>query len=175
MIDSEIYQCEHDHKILRKIQPEYTIEVCEKCYKEFTNKKTKPLFLAKQILSLSNKMIENTSEFNDKQNFDEMIKLWSGLVDQVAFVDYNPWENSYQKPSNDIQEPCSDLWRRMFVWWDGKVNPCDTDYKSILSPGSFENNDLKSLWNSKLYQKLRENHINNKRNNLFPCKNCHVT
>ena len=76
MIDSEIYQCEHDHKILRKIQPEYTIEVCEKCYKEFTNKKTKPLFLAKQILSLSNKMIENTSEFNDKQSLDKSIKLW---------------------------------------------------------------------------------------------------
>ena len=76
MIDSEIYQCEHDHKILRKIQPEYTIEVCEKCYKEFTNKKTKPLFLAKQILSLSNKMIESTSEFNDKQSLDKSIKLW---------------------------------------------------------------------------------------------------
>ena len=76
MIDSEIYQCEHDHKILRKIQPEYTIEVCDKCYKEFTNKKTKPLFLAKQILSLSNKMIENTSEFNDKQSLDKSIKLW---------------------------------------------------------------------------------------------------
>ena len=76
MIDSEIYQCEHDHKVLRKIRPEYTIEVCDKCYKEFTNKKTKPLFLAKQILSLSNKMIENTSEFNDKQNLDKSIKLW---------------------------------------------------------------------------------------------------
>lgn len=76
MGNSEIYQCEHDHKILRKIQPEYTIEVCEKCYKEFTNKKTKPLFLAKQILSLSNKMIEKTSEFNDKQSLDKSIKLW---------------------------------------------------------------------------------------------------
>ena len=76
MGNSEIYQCEHDHKILRKIQPEYTIEVCDKCYKEFLNKKTKPLFLAKQILSLSNKMIENTSEFNDKQSLDKSIKLW---------------------------------------------------------------------------------------------------
>ena len=76
MGSSEIYQCEHDHKILRKIQPEFTIEVCEKCFKEFTNKKTKPLFLAKQILSLSNKMIENTSEFKDKQSLDKSIKLW---------------------------------------------------------------------------------------------------
>ena len=76
MGNSEIYQCEHDHKIIRKILSEYTIEVCDKCYKEFTNKKTKPLFLAKQILSLSNKMIENTSEFNDKQSLDKSIKLW---------------------------------------------------------------------------------------------------
>ena len=76
MGNSEIYQCEHDHKILRKIQPEYTIEVCEKCYKEFTNKKTKPLFLAKQILSLSNKMIEKTPAFKDEQNLDKSIKLW---------------------------------------------------------------------------------------------------
>ena len=76
MGNSEIYQCEHDHKIIRKILSEYTIEVCDKCYKEFTNKKTKPLFLAKQILSLSNKMIENTSEFNNKQSLDKSIKLW---------------------------------------------------------------------------------------------------
>ena len=26
-----------------------------------------------------------------------MKKFWGGLVDQVAFVDYNPWENSYEK------------------------------------------------------------------------------
>lgn len=124
-----------------------------------------------------NKIITRVSgvKVNKEQSIDSMTKLWGNLVDQVAFVDYNPWENVYDSKLSNIQKPCSDLWRRMFVWWDGKVNPCDTDYKSILSPGSFENNDLKSLWNSKLYQKLRENHINKKRNNLFPCKNCHVT
>ena len=76
MKNSEIYECEHDHRVVRKIQSEYTIEVCDKCYEEFTNLKTRPLFLAKQILSLSNKMIENTSEFNDKQSLDKSIKLW---------------------------------------------------------------------------------------------------
>ena len=102
-------------------------------------------------------------KFNDKQNFDEMIKLWSGLVDQVAFVDYNPWENSYQKPSNDIQEPCSDLWRRMFIWWDGKINPCDVDYKSFLSVGNIKDNNISNLWLSKQYNGYREDHLNSKR------------
>ena len=40
------------------------------------------------------------------------------LVDHEAFVDYNPWENSYEKAPNGLATPCSDLWRRMFVWWD---------------------------------------------------------
>ena len=71
-----MYECEHMDKIIRKIQPEYIIKVCDKCYEEFTNLKTRPLFLAKQILSLSNKMIEKTPEFNDEQSIDKSIKLW---------------------------------------------------------------------------------------------------
>ena len=76
MNNSEIYECEHRDKIIRKIQPEYIIKVCDKCYEEFTNIKTRPLFLAKQILSLSNKMIEKSPKFNDEQSIDKSIKLW---------------------------------------------------------------------------------------------------
>tara|TARA_A100001015_G_scaffold280383_1_gene342546 strand:- start:1559 stop:2737 length:1179 start_codon:yes stop_codon:yes gene_type:complete len=113
-------------------------------------------------------------KFNDKQNFDEMIKLWSGLVDQVAFVDYNPWENSYQKASNDIQEPCSDLWRRMFIWWDGKINPCDVDYKSLLSVGNIKDNNISNLWLSKQYNGYREDHLKSNRRKIKPCNSCTV-
>ena len=76
MTDSEIYECEHGDKVIRRIQPEYIIKVCNRCYEEFSDVKTRPLFLAKQILSLSNKMIEKTPEFNDEQNLDKSIKLW---------------------------------------------------------------------------------------------------
>ena len=31
--------------------------------------------------------------------------------------------------------PCSELWSRLFIWWDGKVNPCDYDYKSVFQNG----------------------------------------
>ena len=76
MENIEIYECEHDHRIIRKIQSEYTIKVCNKCYEEFTNLKTRPLFLAKQILSLTNKMIEKTPEFFNDQELDKSMKLW---------------------------------------------------------------------------------------------------
>jgi hypothetical protein len=76
MENSEIYECEHKYKTIRKIQPEYIVKVCDRCYEEFINLKTRPLFLAKQILSLSNKMIEKTPGFNDEQSLDKSIKLW---------------------------------------------------------------------------------------------------
>ena len=111
-------------------------------------------------------------KFNDEQNLNSMEKVWDGLVDQIAFVNYNPWENSYNKQSNNIIEPCSDLWRRMFVWWDGKINPCDVDYKSHLSVGNFLKNNIQELWNSEKYKLLRKEHINKKRQTINPCSSC---
>ena len=123
----------------------------------------------------SSKIITRVSgvKVSDEQKFNDMEKVWGGLVDQVAFVNYNPWENSYDKETNNIKQPCSDLWRRMFIWWDGKVNPCDVDYKSKLSVSIF-NSDLKSLWNCKAYENLRSVHIDEKRNQLKPCNACVV-
>ena len=113
-------------------------------------------------------------KFLDEQNLDSMYELWGGLVDQVAFVEYNPWENVYSEPANDLAEPCSDLWRRMFVWWDGKANPCDVDYKSTLSQGSIGEFSLNQLWRSPGYAELRVDHINNKRASRKPCTACTV-
>jgi radical SAM protein with 4Fe4S-binding SPASM domain len=113
-------------------------------------------------------------KFNNEQNFNSMEKVWGDLVDQVAFVNYNPWENSYNKAPNNIIDPCSDLWRRMFVWWDGKINPCDVDYKSHLSVGNFYKNNIQELWNSEKYGLLRETHLNKKRQKISPCSSCVV-
>jgi len=103
-----------------------------------------------------------------------MEQFWGEWVDQVSFVDYNPWENTYEQPDNNIQTPCSDLWRRMFVWWDGSVNPCDSDYKSTLKVGSFPEKGLSSLWRSRDYEELRNAHHSQKRNQCSPCGKCVV-
>ena len=113
-------------------------------------------------------------KFSDEQDIDSMQAVWGGLVDQVAFVQYNPWENVYSQPSNDLVEPCSDLWRRMFIWWDGKANPCDVDYKSTLSQGSITEFSLSELWRLSAYEALRADHINSKRESRKPCTACTV-
>ena len=107
-------------------------------------------------------------------DIDHMERFWGDWVDQVSFVDYNPWENTYQQPINNITTACSDLWRRMFVWWDGSVNPCDSDYKSTLCVGKASKSGLSSLWRSQQYEKLRDNHKNQKRQQCNPCDRCSV-
>ena len=108
----------------------------------------------------------------EQQDLDEMEAFWEDLVDQVAFVKYNPWENVYSQAVNDILIPCSDLWRRMFVWFDGTVNPCDVDYRSMLAFGTANDTPLSDIWLSNSYNDLRETHLSNLRSRISPCKRC---
>ena len=110
----------------------------------------------------------------ESQNMESMKNLWGGLVDQISFVKYNPWENVYHSPLSQVSQPCSDLWRRMFIWFDGTVNPCDTDYKSMLKVGNVKDQPLKKMWRNKEYNLLRETHLSKQRNGLSPCNRCVV-
>ena len=111
---------------------------------------------------------------DEDQNMKAMQKLWGALVDQISFVKYNPWENVYNSSLSGVSQPCSDLWRRMFVWFDGTVNPCDTDYKSHLSVGSIQRSDLSSLWRDAGYQAIRDKHLGEYRGKTYPCNRCAV-
>ena len=124
------------------------------------------------------KLVTKVSGVNisqDGQNFDEMTNVWGGLVDDVAFVYYNPWESAYDNQENTLIAPCTDLWRRMFLWHDGRVNPCDYDYKSTIFFGSqpiFDKSSLKDIWHSDVYKHLRKKHLEKSRSEIEPCKRC---
>ena len=109
---------------------------------------------------------------NHQQNIDKMDKFWGELVDEVAFVKYNPHENTYERPVNQEERPCTDLWRRVFVWWDGRINPCDVDYRSHLCVGNVKDSSISDLWRSSSYQELRQKHLERNRQAAFPCNRC---
>jgi radical SAM protein with 4Fe4S-binding SPASM domain len=111
-------------------------------------------------------------KYDDTQEIESMKSFWGEYVDQIVFVDYLPWENTYINQNNNITTPCSDLWRRMFIWWDGRVNPCDVDYLSTLSVGNILNRNISNIWEGELYTKYRNIHKKNKRINMVPCQKC---
>jgi len=114
-------------------------------------------------------------KLNNDQDIDEMEKVWLKYVDQTGFTKYTPWQSSYENNINEIDSACTELWRRMFIWQDGVVNPCDYDYKSSLSVGKANESGISNLWNSDKYNELRMNHLNSQRSNKFPCNRCPMT
>lgn len=111
---------------------------------------------------------------NELQDIDSMSDQWKRFADVVAFTNYTPWQDSYNNPVNDLETPCTELWRRMFVWWDGTVNPCDFDYKSILSHWNITKSGLtlQDIWTSTHYNELRKLHLSRERSSIEPCRRC---
>ena len=102
--NSEIYNCEHGNKIIRKINSDYIIKVCDSCFNEFQDVNTRPLFLAKQILTMSNNMIEKTPEFIN--NSDKSIKLWhdcnNDVLEQLRKI--NKSNNNNENKEHSIED-----------------------------------------------------------------------
>jgi len=115
--------------------------------------------------------VKINSDLNVKSLEDKL----GEYADIIQLVGYTPWESSYENPTNEITSPCGQLWHRMFVWWDGKVNPCDYDYKSKLSKWNVKTKSISEIWKSDEYQNYRNLHISKKRQELFPCNKCSFT
>jgi radical SAM protein with 4Fe4S-binding SPASM domain len=103
-------------------------------------------------------------------------EFWIKRCDHVtAGYPLERWDTYSNKTNEHIKDPCAQLWDRMYVWFDGKVNPCDADYKSYLSYGNVNNQNIKKIWNDKIITKLRKDHLNLERNKIIPCDRCGVT
>jgi radical SAM protein with 4Fe4S-binding SPASM domain len=111
-------------------------------------------------------------KINTEQNVEEMNQFYKEFADEIALVNYSPWESAYDNEINNIEDVCSELYRRIFVWQDGKVNPCDYDYKSLLSKWNANQDSIKSIWNSNYYNEIRNLHKSKNRKKIEPCNRC---
>ena len=112
----------------------------------------------------------------DKElDMNEFKKFWEQYVDHVVIVEMeNRWDTYHNPLEIGAENPCDYLWERMYVWFDGKCNPCDADYKSELNIGSVKTNSLKDIWHSKRFTEIRDMHMKNNRAACFPCDRCPI-
>ena len=109
----------------------------------------------------------------DKNKFHD---FWIKISDEVTIGNAaERWDTYNNKTHPDINDPCENLWDRMYIWFDGKVNPCDADYKSYLSYGNVNEFSIKQLWISKIIKNIRNKHLTNQRSEIDPCNKCGVT
>jgi len=114
-------------------------------------------------------------KFDSNQNQQKFKEFWERYVEHVVMVEIeNRWD-TYNNPTEIAgTNPCDYLWERMYVWFDGICNPCDTDYKSELSVGNIQKKSLREIWNGEEYSKLRSLHLDSKRSQCYPCDRCPI-
>jgi len=119
-------------------------------------------------------MKENEKEWDDFQ------KLFSGVVDTIAYVDYldhGGQKNQKNKGVVDIGSRkkkfcCPQLWQRMFIHPDGVVTPCCIDSSRELVMGNIKKDSINKIWKNDAYQEMREKHLNGKIDEIPTCGNC---
>ena len=109
-----------------------------------------------------NRHINKSFQWHKVNLFSTKLKKWN----YIFYMDIN------MKIHHDINDPCEMLWDRMYIWFDGKVNPCDSDYKSYLSYGNCKNSSIREVWKSEKITKIREQHLQNDRIKIDPCNKC---
>jgi len=141
----------------------------------------KVLFNIKKLHEIREKYYPNSKmatrisgvKINSKQDKEGFKKFWEKICDHVVIKScFERWDTYNNPIIQGILPPCSELWTGFYVWYDGKCNPCDTDYKSKLSVGSVISSKLKDVWHSKEYNSLREQHLNHNRSKINPCDRC---
>lgn len=109
----------------------------------------------------------------ETQDEEKFCEFWKDYADEVVMKRaFNRWDTYNNEKMEDFTEPCSYIWERMYIWFDGKVNPCDADYKSFLSYGDVTKKSIKELWNENSIEKLRKLHLNKLRCKANPCDRC---
>ena len=116
--------------------------------------------------------VDYRKNLNRSKFKDFWIKRSDHVTSTFAQGRWNTYLNNRHPKINDA---CELLWDKMYIWFDGKVNPCDLDYKSYLSYGNVNENTIHNIWKSKIVNKFRSRHLNNQRNKINPCDRCEIT
>ena len=95
----------------------------------------------------------------------EFVEYWKKKADRIAVTNIGVTAGSREVLSLSLREhkrtgrrPCSQLWQRLSVYWDGTVNACCNDFDGFLTIGRIDKDHLQDLWHGKDVSELRERH-----------------
>ena len=107
-----------------------------------------------------------------KNDIEGYKRFWSGIADEVAFLDYK--EMKTRKKGLRFPWACPQIWQRMQVWWDGTIVPCNHDDDAGLKLGNIKEITIKEAWNSDFLNGAREKHKNGLAHELQSCDGCYL-
>lgn len=110
---------------------------------------------------------------DEKMDLKEYQNFYSNYFDESGT---NKMSERWDTYNNEVYEedtrPCGLPFEKLYIWYDGVTNPCDSDYKSYLSPGNVKELSIKECWEN--LSNLRESMLTGKRQENTPCDRCYV-
>lgn len=122
-------------------------------------------------------------DFNiNKSEREEFNQMWSNKKCRLVYSWLNTWANQFEElktetyygsPNSLIQRmPCSDLWYKMSIHWNGEVSICCYDWDFQITFGNLNKESVKAIWNSELITQYRNFHKKNLFSKISLCSSC---
>ena len=70
--------------------------------------------------------------------------------------------------------PCSYLWTRLAVYWNGDATICCRDYNCTMKLGNVNETSVRDLWLGREMMRIRTAHLNDERQQISLCAHCEV-
>lgn len=149
---------------------------------EIRGKKKKP------FIHISSTMLNEPPE-----KINKFVKYWGGIVDSVGVGSTNLSRLSRnqikslevakklnglknQETVEKIYRPCTEVYQKLSVDWDGKVTCCCNDFDNFLTVGNINQSSLHYIWhNSRDLKIFRELLDKEKFKSLTLCSTCYHT
>ncbi len=115
--------------------------------------------------------VTSTMTFETADEIQKFKEYWEKIVDSVVVGKTQPLDHS--KEEYVYYKPCTEVFNKLTVKWDGRVSACCGDYNNELVVGSLGQNSLQDIWNNnKTLEAIRTLLTNNNFRTLSLCKNC---
>lgn len=115
--------------------------------------------------------ISSTMTFETKEEISAFVDYWEKIVDCVVVGKTQPLEP--KKGEYVYYKPCTEVFHKLTVKWDGQVSACCNDTDNMLVVGAIRQNTIYDIWNkNQVLDAIRKLLINNKFRSLSLCKNC---
>lgn len=101
--------------------------------------------------------VSSTMHRDKEEDIKKFREYWEGIVDYVGIGKTKIW----WMPARMVKifpmeyRPCTEVYQKLSVDWDGKVTACCGDYDNFLTIGDIKENTLQELWGGEVHSAIR--------------------
>ncbi len=115
----------------------------------------------------------------NRKEIKKFYKQWKNIVDGLNILNQRNWAGNLDKDSeksfhfkNQKRWPCSFIWQKMVVDWNGDVVLCCDDWNHREVLGNLKEGSIEDIWFGERLKKIRENHLAGEFDKVPLCAAC---